>query len=174
MFCEVVFLVLSLLSYHCMKSVQIRNFFWSVFSCIRIEYGDFHSRSPYSVRMRENTDQKNFLSGHFSRSVCLSHSSLFLISFASDHFSEHLWAFSNSSFSVCPNVTTNPSMNLIFHKPYYIHVLFMFTPSTTSSKDMQSIHGNSIYKLLCFLSFRIHNKEGYHNQCSLISWSIDN
>ena len=32
---------------HCVKSVQIRNFFWSVFSCIRTEYG-----------MRENTDQK--------------------------------------------------------------------------------------------------------------------
>ena len=24
---------------HCVKSVQIRNYFWSVFSCIRIEYG---------------------------------------------------------------------------------------------------------------------------------------
>ena len=25
---------------HCLKSVQIRSYFWSVFSCIRIEYGD--------------------------------------------------------------------------------------------------------------------------------------
>ena len=25
---------------HCMKIVQIRSFFWSVFSCIRTEYGD--------------------------------------------------------------------------------------------------------------------------------------
>ena len=25
---------------HCMKSVQIRSYFWSVFSCIRIEYRD--------------------------------------------------------------------------------------------------------------------------------------
>ena len=33
--------------YHCVKSVQKRSFFWSVFS-----------RSLYSVRMRENTDQK--------------------------------------------------------------------------------------------------------------------
>ena len=24
---------------HCVKSVQIRSYFWSVFSCIRIEYG---------------------------------------------------------------------------------------------------------------------------------------
>ena len=26
---------------HCVKSVQIRSFFWSVFSCIRPEYGDY-------------------------------------------------------------------------------------------------------------------------------------
>ena len=25
---------------HCVKSVQTRSYFWSVFSCIRIEYGD--------------------------------------------------------------------------------------------------------------------------------------
>ena len=25
---------------HCVKSVQVPNFFWSVFSCVRTEYGD--------------------------------------------------------------------------------------------------------------------------------------
>ena len=29
---------------HCLKSVQIRSFFWSVFSCIRTEYGDLRSK----------------------------------------------------------------------------------------------------------------------------------
>ena len=47
---------------HCVKkSVQIRIYFWSVFSRIRTEYGEIRSIrsiSPYSVRMRENTDQK--------------------------------------------------------------------------------------------------------------------
>ena len=43
---------------HCVKSVQIRSFFWSVFSCIWTEYGDLRSKYPYSVRMQENTDQK--------------------------------------------------------------------------------------------------------------------
>ena len=43
---------------HCVKSVQIRSFFWSVFSCIRTEYGDLLRKSPYSVRIQENTDQK--------------------------------------------------------------------------------------------------------------------
>ena len=28
---------------HCVKSVQIRSFFWSVFSCIWTEYGDWIS-----------------------------------------------------------------------------------------------------------------------------------
>ena len=42
------------------KCVQIQNFFWSVFSCIRTKYGEILCISPYSVRMRENTDQKKF------------------------------------------------------------------------------------------------------------------
>ena len=38
--------------------VQIRSFFWSVFSCTQTEYGDLRSKSPYSVRIQENMDQK--------------------------------------------------------------------------------------------------------------------
>ena len=40
------------------KSVQIRSFFWSVFSCIWTECRDLLLKSPYSVRIQENTDQK--------------------------------------------------------------------------------------------------------------------
>ena len=32
--------------------------FWSVFSCIRTEWGDLRSKSPYYVRIQENADQK--------------------------------------------------------------------------------------------------------------------
>ena len=52
-----------------MKSVQIRRFFWSVFSRIPTEYGEIRRISSYSVRMWENTDQKNSVFRHFSRSV---------------------------------------------------------------------------------------------------------
>ena len=45
----------SLAVQHCVKSAQIRSFFWSVFSCIRTEYR--------KIRVR-----KNSLFGHFSRS----------------------------------------------------------------------------------------------------------
>ena len=41
---------------HCVKSVQIRSFFWSVFSRIQTEYREIRSISLYSVRMRENTE----------------------------------------------------------------------------------------------------------------------
>ena len=47
-----------LFNFHCLKSVQIWSFFWSVFFCIWTEYGDLRSKSPYSVRIQNNTDQK--------------------------------------------------------------------------------------------------------------------
>ena len=47
------------------KSVQIRSFSWSVFSCIGTEYGDLRSKS---VKIQENTDQEK----HFARSDGLS------------------------------------------------------------------------------------------------------
>ena len=41
-----------------MVRVQIRCFFWSVFSGIWTEHGDLIHKSPYSVQIQENTDQK--------------------------------------------------------------------------------------------------------------------
>ena len=43
---------------HCVKNVEIRSFFWSVFSCTRTEYGDLLQKSRYSVRIQENTRKK--------------------------------------------------------------------------------------------------------------------
>ena len=51
------------------KKCPYSELFWSAFSCIRTEYGEIRSISPYSVRMRENVDQNNSEYGHFSRSV---------------------------------------------------------------------------------------------------------
>ena len=47
------------------------EFFWSVFPNIRTECGKILCISPYSVRMQENTDQKNSEYEHFLRSVFL-------------------------------------------------------------------------------------------------------
>ena len=41
------------------KCPYLENF-WSLFSSIRTEYGEILRISPYSVRMLENTNQKNF------------------------------------------------------------------------------------------------------------------
>ena len=46
--------------HHCVKSVQMRSFLWSLFSHIRTEF------SPYSVQMPENMYQKNSNSACFS------------------------------------------------------------------------------------------------------------
>ena len=34
--------------YHCVNRVQIESFFWTVFSCIRTEYGDLLRKSVFS------------------------------------------------------------------------------------------------------------------------------
>ena len=43
---------------HCVKRVQIRSLFCAVFTRIRTEYRDLRSKSPYSIQIRVNTDQK--------------------------------------------------------------------------------------------------------------------
>ena len=47
------------------------EFFSSVFSRIRTQYEEIRCISPYSVRMRENPDEKNSEYGHFLGSVML-------------------------------------------------------------------------------------------------------
>ena len=36
---------------HCVKSVQIRSYFWSVFSCTRTKYGDLRSVHAMSLTL---------------------------------------------------------------------------------------------------------------------------
>ena len=57
---------------HCVKSVRIQSLFWFAFSRIRTEYEEIRSISPYSVRMRENTDLKGS-NTDTSRSDLLAH-----------------------------------------------------------------------------------------------------
>ena len=53
---------------HCVKSVLIWSFSGPYFTAFRLNM-ESCSVSPYSVRMRENTDQKNSEYGHYARSV---------------------------------------------------------------------------------------------------------
>ena len=52
---------------YCAKSVRIRSFLVRIFSHLD-KYGDILRISRYSVRIRENTDQRNSEYAHFSRS----------------------------------------------------------------------------------------------------------
>ena len=56
--------------YHWIKSLY-SEFFCSVIFLIRTECEDLHGKPPYSVRMRENTVQKNTNYRHLSQSVCI-------------------------------------------------------------------------------------------------------
>ena len=50
---------------HCTENCLYLEFFWSVISCIRTEYGDLRSKSLCSVEMPENTRWKKSKYGHF-------------------------------------------------------------------------------------------------------------
>ena len=58
---------------HCVKSVPIRSYSGPYFPAFRRNskryFLSLRSISPYSVRMRENTDENNSEYGHFSHSV---------------------------------------------------------------------------------------------------------
>ena len=53
-------------TYHCVESVRIQSFSGSYFRAFGL---NTESICRYSVRMLENTDQKNSKYGYFSRSV---------------------------------------------------------------------------------------------------------
>ena len=121
----------TVLRYHCVKSVQIRSFFWSVFSCIRTECGDLLGKSPYSVRIQKNTDQSeyrklrtrdNSVFGHFSRSV-FSLDNVWINEYYLKNTKIHLhWKLLDV------NMWLSPTLKQLFKKLYFEfrHVLSFF------------------------------------------------
>ena len=51
------------------KKCPYSELFWSVFSCIRTEYGEMLCISPHSFQIRKNKDLNNSEYGHFLRNV---------------------------------------------------------------------------------------------------------
>ena len=90
--CSVPLNWLTIYSIHCVKSVQMRKFSWSVFSCIRTEYWDLICKSPYSVQRQENMDHKNSIFRHFSRSDRIAKNLLLRI-FFQEFFKANVLAF---------------------------------------------------------------------------------
>ena len=63
------FEVFSIIFKHCVKSVQIRSYFWSVFSCFRIEYRKIQTRNNSVFRhfsCSENFDENTFFKYFFT------------------------------------------------------------------------------------------------------------
>ena len=58
---------------HCVKIVQLRSYFWSVFSCILTECGDLLCKSPVNIHIqskyRKIGTRNNSIFGQFSRST---------------------------------------------------------------------------------------------------------
>ena len=75
---------------HCMKSVQIRSFSWSVFYCIQFVYKKIRTR-------------KKSIFGHFSRSASVLNYEL-KIQISTDIFFLEIYNFSNDAFRVMSNI----------------------------------------------------------------------
>ena len=94
------------------------EFFLQVFSCNRHEYGEIPCISPHSVRMRENTNQKNSEYGHFhavkNRCLCFTHISIlckcsFTSTFRAEILAEQV--FAKFIFAIFAS-----NCEIIFHK----------------------------------------------------------
>ena len=60
------------------KKFSYSEFFPSAFSRIRTEYGDLQSKSPYSLQIGENADQKISEYGHYLCSLFHANAPFFL------------------------------------------------------------------------------------------------
>ena len=83
--------LLAFLQIYSVKSVQIRSFFWSVFSNIRTEYEDLRSKSPYSLRIQENTDHNKLRIWALFTQWFRSHSSQNIVYHQYKHLEVWLW-----------------------------------------------------------------------------------
>ena len=74
--------------------------FWSAFSLIRIEYREIPILSPYSFRMRQNTDLNNSEYGHLLRSVEHSPMITFCETYKLRNLIKHTTCFKNLDCSI--------------------------------------------------------------------------
>ena len=79
---------------HCVKSVQIQSYFWSIFFCIRTEYRKIPTRNNYVFR-------------HFSRSVNVA----FYDNVSTDYFLRFLVSLKDNIASIS-NVLANMNIFL--------------------------------------------------------------
>ena len=96
--------------------------FLTVFSCIRTEYGEIRSISPYWVRMRKNADQNNSEYGHFyavnTLIFCSLHLGDYLLFFIETHY--HTLTHYNSIYGSGIRLNVNFPLTVDFNvRSYY-------------------------------------------------------
>ena len=92
------------------------DYFCSVFSCIRTEYGDLRRKSPYPVEYRKIQTRNHSVFGHFSRSEksMFPYDIFFLVA----KFKTVLWLLirkNRQNVENSPSAKTNPWKMLRFH-----------------------------------------------------------
>ena len=114
---------------HCLKSVQIQRFFWSVFSYIRTEFEDLRSYLRIQCEYWKIRTRKNSLFGYFSRSGWCSSSdylvSIYQVSVARSNrwfWWKGYWGDYWSKFCKC-KILSNLCCSHI-HDPTFLLLLF--------------------------------------------------
>ena len=131
----------------------------SVLSRNRTEYGVILAISPYSVRMRENTDQKNSKYGRFSRSDRKKRNFEFHPFCANVHISLHKkWSFPLRISSI--NVAKSGFGHIYWRNAYwknsfFVHFLFQFFP---------------VFFKICWKGLKLMGKLGYNRVVANPSW----
>ena len=90
------------------------EFFCSVFSRIRTEYEEIQGISPYLVRMRGNTVQKNSEYGQFSHKTILYFFFFFFILNVSLHYHKAIQCFANRIRRILSVIPTKNGSNLLY------------------------------------------------------------
>ena len=125
---------------HCVKRVQIRSHFWSVFSCIRTEYRIIRTRN-------------NSVSGRFSRSEFFH--SMILCSVGNDYFERSkLWDFMANFFchvswgSLRTNIKERNSPFFLWH----------YVPNFYSNSQSHMLLFHTCHLLVCHFGITCHLK----------------
>ena len=145
--------------------VQISSFFWFVFSHIRTEYGVLGSKYPYSVRIREKTDQKKlsiwtfFTQWRYCKYLCkilIRHRKTSNGSFGWGEISKMVaikdaQSIKHSGTDTIWKIRWNSSIFL------YLTIIFLLTNLGFYCMGMESIYPNW-KKALCFALLHLLNK----------------
>ena len=160
--------------------VSVFKMFCSVFSHIRAEYGEIQGISPYSLRMRENTDKKNSKYGHFSSSEHLWRRRVqrmtntikrrrYLLQYESNNFNDFTWKTEQAVFNLLSeywNWANYLKLIIALRKILNKTILYILKESTSrkwhnrSEKSTSYLFQNLVNSLLLLLR----SVAGFHPQ----------